>query len=415
VCGRRARRSSQVYSLSMNRRRHPAASLEQRSRLMSDPAIRAGLAVPRPYSSSRAVAVAVALAAALAAPASASASEPQAVCGAGVCSVTYAATGQPQELVVPAHVSSLSLEVSGAGGGGGYAVAGGNGARLAATFPVTPGSTLTLVVGRRGEYQSGGYGGGGDGGFGVFEMGEGGGGGSFVFSEEGLLIAAGGGGGAGSTAPGGPGAWNGVNGGLSDEEPFVFEPEIGFGGTQSAGGAGGFGALSGKGPTATTAIEGQGGEGAFGFEVSGGGGGGGYYGGGGGGAGGDAPFSNGGGGGGSDFISAAAEDATFENGGGGQGGPGARFGGWMGSDGSIVASWRQVATSVSVKASAASVQPGGHELFTASVSPAPSSGTITFSDGESPIHGCAELPLQEGTASCAVAYPATGAHAITAS
>lgn len=348
----------------------------------------------------------------LAAPAAAS--EPETVCAAGVCSESYEETGSPQSFTVPALVTSLTLEVSGAGGGGGFGAPGGNGARLAARFPVAPGSTLALVVGQRGEFNSGGYGGGGRGGFAPFEEGMGGGGASFVFSEAGLLIAAGGGGGAGGTSSGGAGAWNGVNGSISVEAPFWEESESGRGGKQTGGGEGGTGAQSGGGPTETPAIEGAGGQGASGRN-GGGGGGGGYYGGGGGGSQGFGPWSNGGGGGGADFLSGAGEDASFENGGGGQGGPGALYGGFMGVSGDIVVSWRQLATSVTVKASARSVPAGGHELYTASVTPAPSSGTVTFADGESPIEGCEELPVEAGSARCSVTYTATGAHAVTAS
>lgn len=348
----------------------------------------------------------------LAAPAAASETEP--VCAAGVCSETYEETGAPQSFTVPDLVTSLTLDVGGAGGGGGFGAAGGNGARLAARFPVAPGSTLTLVVGRRGEFNDGGYGGGGRGGFAPLEEGMGGGGGSFVFSEAGLLIAAGGGGGAGGTSDGGAGAWNGVNGSISIEAPFWQESESGRGGKQTGAGAGGTGAQNGDGPTETPAIEGTGGEGGFGRN-GGGGGGGGYYGGGGGGAEGFGPWSNGGGGGGADFLSGAGEGASFENGGGGQGGPGALYGGFMGASGDIVVSWRQLATSVTVKASSGSVPAGGHELYTASVTPAPTSGTVTFADGEHPIEGCEELPLQAGSARCSVTYPAPGAHAVTAS
>ncbi len=277
---------------------------------------------------------------ALAAPAAAS--EPAVVCGGGICSETYEATGEAQSFTVPAFVSSLALDVSGAGGGGGFGAPGGNGARLAARFPVSSGSTLTFVVGRRGEFTSGGYGGGGQGAPAPFEEGMGGGGGSFVFSEAGLLIAAGGGGGAGGTTSGGAGAWNGVNGSVSGESPFWDETESGLGGKQTGGGQGGTHAGSGAGPTATPAIEGAGGAGGLGGLNGGGGGGGGYYGGGGGGTQGSSPFSNGGGGGGADFLSEAGENASFENGGGGQGGPGALYGGFMGVDGDIVVSWREI-------------------------------------------------------------------------
>ena len=70
---------------------------------------------------------------------------------------------------------------------------------------------------------------------------------------------------------------------------------------------------------------------------------------------------------------------------------------------------------MSVKAATASVKAGGRESYTATVTPAPTSGTVTFSDGESPIEGCGSVALQAGSATCAVTYTAAGAHAVTAS
>lgn len=107
---------------------------------------------------------------------------------------TFNYTGGLQTYVVPAGVTSISIDATGAAGGnelGGGAVvsAPGLGAQMVGTFSVTPGEVLTLLVGEEG--QSANFVGGG-------------GGGSFVWDEsDELLIAAGGGGGAGYTDIGG--------------------------------------------------------------------------------------------------------------------------------------------------------------------------------------------------------------------
>ncbi|MGA7988942.1 MAG: Ig-like domain-containing protein [Candidatus Dormiibacterota bacterium] len=63
--------------------------------------------------------------------------------------------------------------------------------------------------------------------------------------------------------------------------------------------------------------------------------------------------------------------------------------------------------------------PGQTVTYTAVVTPtAPAAGTptgtVTFIDGASGIAGCVATPLVGGVASCSVAYPAAGTHAITA-
>lgn len=91
------------------------------------------------------------------------------VCAAG--SQTFSATGSDQPFRVPAGCETVSVVVWAAGGGANGLVAdssstaygGGAGGAAEATFPVTPGETLTVVVGRGGGAGpgAGAYGGGG--------------------------------------------------------------------------------------------------------------------------------------------------------------------------------------------------------------------------------------------------------------
>ena len=97
-----------------------------------------------------------------------------------------------QEWVVPNGVTSIYIEAYGAEGGSGnedYHSPGGKGAKMSGDFLVTPGETLSIVVGQKGYSGAGGSGGGG----------------SFVWKNTGanLLLAAGGGGGAGDPDQGG--------------------------------------------------------------------------------------------------------------------------------------------------------------------------------------------------------------------
>ena len=216
----------------------------------------------------------------------------------------FSFTEGEQTFKVPAGVTSIHVVVIGGAGGVGAGIVGGaagTAAEVTGDLTVTPGETLYIEVGGRGQDASsggeGGFNGGGDGG--GTEGGGGGGGASDIRTEpllsvtslESRLAVAGGGAGGG-----GAGASNGGNGGSAGEPGG--EGGEGSGnaggeaGTASTGGAGGFG----NGTSGTGGQLGLGGAGGFG-EIgsnSGGGGGGGLYGGGGGGGG----FSKGAGGGG---------------------------------------------------------------------------------------------------------------------
>lgn len=103
----------------------------------------------------------------------------------------FSCTGAVQTWLVPDGVTSITLDASGAAGGT-SALPGGKGARVAGTYPVTPGQTLYILVGQKGV----------DGNAATF-IGAGGGGATAVFmgslSLSGtLLLVAGGGGGAGA-------------------------------------------------------------------------------------------------------------------------------------------------------------------------------------------------------------------------
>ncbi len=203
-------------------------------------------------------------------------------------------TGGAQTYVVPAGITRLVVDASGAqGGSNSDGTAGGLGGRVQTTITVTPGEVLTVYVGGAGSTASFsstadgfGYNGGGGGRFL-----NGGGGGATDIRRGGTALAnrvvvAGGGGGSSNAGTSG-----GDGGGLTGGTGLGSFP--GLGGTQSAGGAGG----DGVGPGTL----GQGGTGNFT------GGGGGYWGGGGGGRSG----SSGGGGGGSSFVTAVGSSGTI--------------------------------------------------------------------------------------------------------
>lgn len=201
---------------------------------------------------------------------------------------TFNYTGSNQSYTVPAGVTNIQIECYGAEGGmgnDGVISAGGLGAYISGEISVTPGETLTVIVGEKGEDGVGSLDGGG------------GGGGSFVIRDAGftpLVIAGGGGGGcyqsgtvgddgrAGTTA--GPGGYT--------------SPAIGEGGITDNGGGGGTGAggggwnssglsnnwatggtLQGGAGGISNHPQGHGGFGGGGASYHGGGGGGGYSGG----------------------------------------------------------------------------------------------------------------------------------------
>ena len=189
-------------------------------------------------------------------------------------------TGSNQTFIVPAGVTSLTIKMWGAGGAGGFYGIGGTGAYVTGTLTVTPGQTLTIVVGQGGSinYTST-FGGGGAGGN---ASGGSGGGRSAIRNGSIEIITAGGGGGGGGnyntyyTSGGGGGATNG-----NDSVTASGGNYSGKLGTTTTGGAGGTlaGTLPAAPGTAGTSL--QGGTGGS-STYSGGGGGGGYFGGGGG-------------------------------------------------------------------------------------------------------------------------------------
>ena len=152
---------------------------------------------------------------------------PQITSSASPVNQTFAYTGSLQSFIVPAGVTSIDVTANGAQGGGG----GGLGASIKGTVAVTPGETISVLVGGTGGSYSNGNGGGG--------------GGSFVWKNTGnvLLVAAGGGGGTSNNSNasvGGPGSatntpTNSINGSGNTA-----------GGSGGNGGSGGAGTLNGE-------------------------------------------------------------------------------------------------------------------------------------------------------------------------
>jgi gliding motility-associated-like protein len=219
---------------------------------------------------------------------------------------TFSYTGGAQTWTVPAGVTSISVDMSGAKGGNqsAYGGAGGSGGRLQSTYPVTPGQVLNLFVGGASTSTIGGYNGGGSGPTASTTYGGGGGGASDIriggTALANRILVAGGGGGAGTdcfsnTNPGGAGGGLvGAHGWDCNTQGTTY---VGKGGTQSAGGATG---------TLSPGTAGSLGTGGNGSATYGGGGGGGYFGGGGG--------AYGGGGGGSSFSDLNASSVTHTQG-----------------------------------------------------------------------------------------------------
>jgi hypothetical protein len=197
---------------------------------------------------------------------------------------TFNYTGSVQTYVVPACVTSITVDAQGAQGGGPN---GGLGGRAQATIPVTPGATLYIYVGGNPTNHSGAGGYNGGGAVNAQPCGGGnsdgfpGGGASDIRLSASLndrIIVAGGGGGQGWTSGLG-GAGGGLTG--SDGAASWIAGTQGFGATQTAGGAGGL--YTGNMQSAGSGSLGMGGDaGPVNTYCIGGAGGGGYYGGGGG-------------------------------------------------------------------------------------------------------------------------------------
>jgi len=275
--------------------------------------------------------------------------------------ITLNYTGEAQTFVVPDGVCEITVDAFGARGGAGgifeffdggagltaeygsgegdvgaeqFASGFGLGGRATSTLTVTPGESLTVMVGGHGRSPfifpfggAGGFNGGGDGGAGEGVGGGGGGGASDVRQGGSALsnrvVVAGGGGGGGAGGPGGDGADAGDGGGTVGDDgddgagdPVTEQGTGGGGGTDTTGGTAGTNATDDGGGTPPTAGDlGVGGTGGS-HGDGGGGGGGGYYGGGGAGAG--FVGSGGGGGGGSGFGPAGTAFDTGVNAGDGR-------------------------------------------------------------------------------------------------
>lgn len=226
---------------------------------------------------------------------------------------TFVATGSVQTWTVPAGVTQIYVDISGAQGGAAYG-GGGGGAELTGTISVTPGETLHIIAGGVGQNGA------------RYSAGAGGGGGSFIYTtpdQDGILAAAGGGGGAGSNTF--QSAANTGTSGTAGENGGGAGGSAGNGG--SAGTAGGGGGLltngGGSGGGQSVAAGASGGPGGYygagGFGGGGGtngyagAGGGGYSGGGGG----TYNGNNGGGGGGGSYFSGTLTGAVNTHGGNG--------------------------------------------------------------------------------------------------
>ncbi len=258
---------------------------------------------------------------------------------------TFSYTGANQTWVVPSGVTSITVDVQGAEGSKDAVQLGtpGKGGRVEGALAVTPGETLTIIVGQKEAAGGGGavaYGGGGFNWSYYSHSGGHGGGGSDIRQGGSALanrVAVGGGGGgnggnyASGTGAGAAGGNGGTTTGVSGTQGGATGGGGGSGGTQAAGGAGGSGITNGNdGSNGSLGIGGNGGQNvtfptASGTTMSpGGGGGGGYYGGGGGEAGTNngttsttAANGGGGGAGGSNYVgglTGSASTAGFRSG-----------------------------------------------------------------------------------------------------
>jgi hypothetical protein len=229
---------------------------------------------------------------------------------AGASTQVFTFTGAPQTFIVPAGVTSLTIDALGAQGGQAEdATGGGLGGEALATIAVAPGELLQINVGGQppsGNPAPGGFNGGGAGGTasgpGTLNGGGGGGGASDVRQggtalANRVVVAGGGGGGGGSAGP----CTGGAGGGSAGGDGSPCSNLEGHGGTQIAPGAPG----NSGGGAGASGTGGAGGDfsGGGGGTHSGGGGGGGLF-GGGGGSGSASFFAGGGGGGGSGFTPA---------------------------------------------------------------------------------------------------------------
>ncbi|MBK6723288.1 MAG: Ig-like domain repeat protein [Acidobacteria bacterium] len=348
---------------------------------------------------------------------------------------TFSFTGGVQAYIVPAGVTSITIDARGAQGTAGAlnapqnGGAGGLGGQAAGTLAVTPGQLLQINVGGQAGFNGGGAPGApgiGTGGSPTYPSGSGGGA-SDVRTGAGTLgerVIVAGGGGGGSAAPQGsclqgPGGDGGTGGGLSGTGGST-GAGCGSGGTggvgadQLTGGNGGLGNsnCSASGVTGSLGVLGSGGSGGNGVigcsgytGSGGGGGGGGYYGGGrggGGAGGGGGAWAGGGGGAGSSYITGLTAASTSS---GVQTGNGVIV---ITASGSCSA-----ATATTVTSNANPSVFGQPVTFTATVSPNPGAGaTVNFViDGGAPV---ATTTNASGVATTATSALSVGTHTVVA-
>jgi len=176
--------------------------------------------------------------------------------GDNVISYNYKDPGVDQKFNVPEGVTKIFVKVWGAGGAGGtqggwgYGSDGGGGGFSRGVLTVTPGETLTIIVGQGGAVHQTGIGYAGGGAATANNQDNrycgGGGGRSAVVREKDELVVAGGGGGGGSTRSWlfwGKGNSGGAGGGVAGENGYSQYDEKhsygGRGGEQNSAGAGG--------------------------------------------------------------------------------------------------------------------------------------------------------------------------------
>ncbi|MEW6468175.1 MAG: glycine-rich protein [Bacteroidota bacterium] len=250
-----------------------------------------------------------------------------AITGSSQVTQTFKYTGGVQKFVVPAYVTSITVDVVGASGGNVQTATGGKGGRVQCVVPVTPGETLLIHVGGAGQDADnssgrimGGYNGGGTG-FDNDDDGWGGGGGGGAsdicrspYSLKKRLVVAGGGGGAGIDGCSASYLLNGGDGGgLTGADGQQAQgggcDGSGFGGGQTKGGKRGEYTLN---PCENRSTDGDFGMGGHGYgwcdnnDEGGSGGGGGWFGGGAG--------NFGAGGGGSSYAVPEAKDVEHTQG-----------------------------------------------------------------------------------------------------
>lgn len=206
---------------------------------------------------------------------------------------SFTFSGADQSFIVPEGVTALEVGMWGAGGGGspfGSTGLGGGGGYAGGSLAVTPGATLTIVVGEGGKPRTiiptygGGGAGGNDSSAGNFDGGSGGGRSALRDAGTELVTAAGGGGAAGATATNG-GTANAVSFAGAGGQDAAYNTGCRPGaaataGTLVAGGIGGVGSRPGE--NGSSLQGGTGGLTTASNTGAGGGGGGGYFGGGGG-------------------------------------------------------------------------------------------------------------------------------------